>query len=131
MTKTIDVCLYNDYSLLVMNIVIPADAGIQYKTKLMTKTYFIYILTNMRNGTLYIGVTNNLARRMYEHKMHLIKGFSDRYNLDRLVYFEETNDILSAISREKQLKKWNRAWKIELIEKANPNWNDLYQELTN
>lgn len=94
-------------------------------------TYYVYILTNKRNGTLYIGVTNNLARRMYEYKMHLVKGFSDRYNLHQLVYFEETNDILSAISREKQLKKWNRAWKIELIEKANPNWNDLYQELTN
>lgn len=66
---------------------------------------------------------------MYEHKNHFVKGFTDKYNLDYLIYFEESNDINSAIQREKQLKKWNRAWKIALIEKANPNWNDLYQEV--
>ena len=91
----------------------------------MPKTYFVYIMASKQNGTLYIGVTNNLERRIYEHKHNLIKGFTSKYGVHRLVYFEESNDIQAALMREKQLKKWNRSWKIELIEKTNPEWKDL------
>jgi putative endonuclease len=89
------------------------------------KDYYIYILTNKKHGTLYIGVINNLIRRVYEHKNVIIEGFTKRYNLNKLVYFEQTNDINSAILREKRLKKWNRAWKIQLIESINPECIDL------
>ena len=82
-------------------------------------------MTNKKNGTLYIGVTNNLERRVYEHKNNLVQGFTSEYELHHLVYYEYTTDIESAITREKQLKKWNRKWKIELIEKINPNWIDI------
>jgi len=85
------------------------------------------MLASKRNGTLYIGVTNDLVRRVYEHKEGLVEGFTKKYKVDRLVYFEETNDVESAITREKRLKKWNRQWKIELIEKENPEWEDLYE----
>ena len=91
----------------------------------MPKTYYVYILANKRNGTLYIGVTNDLERRVYEHKNHLVKGFTEKYNINMLVYFEQTGDIQIALEREKQLKKWNRNWKLELIEKLNPQWKDL------
>ncbi len=93
------------------------------------KTYHVYILASKRNGTLYIGMTDNLARRVYEHRNDLIEGFTKRYQVHRLVYAEETNDVESAIRREKQLKKWNRKWKLELIEKVNPEWRDLYEDL--
>ncbi len=89
------------------------------------KSYFVYLLTNHTRTTLYIGVTNDLKRRIYEHKNGLVEGFAEKYRLYYLVYFEETNDIYSAIEREKQLKKWNRKWKDELIEETNPEWNDL------
>jgi putative endonuclease len=92
------------------------------------KDYYVYILASGRNGTLYIGVTNDLIRRVYEHKKKLIKGFTSKYNVDKLVYFEYTNDINGAIAREKQLKKWNREWKLKLIEDKNPNWRDLYYD---
>ena len=88
-------------------------------------SYYIYILSNFTNTTLYIGVTNNLQRRLNEHKTKSIKGFTEKYNVNKLVYFEETTDIKSAIQREKNLKKWKREWKIELIRKKNPNFNDL------
>jgi putative endonuclease len=88
--------------------------------------YYVYILASNRNGTLYVGVTNDLKRRIYEHKNNLIKGFTEKYNVHNLVYFEETSEINIAIQREKQLKKWNRKWKLELIEKENPTWKDLY-----
>ncbi len=88
--------------------------------------YCIYILANKRNGTLYIGVTSNLVERVYEHKNNMIEGFSKKYNIHKLVYYEITDDIESAIRREKQLKKWNRKWKINLIENSNPEWRDLY-----
>ena len=88
--------------------------------------YYIYILANKRNGTLYIGVTSNLIKRLYEHKNNIIEGFTKKYNIHKLVYYETTNDIESAIRREKQLKKWNRKWKINLIENSNPEWIDLY-----
>lgn len=91
--------------------------------------YYIYILTSKRNGTLYIGVTNNLVKRVFEHKNDLVEGFTKKYQVHTLVYFESYKDINEALVREKQLKKWNRKWKIELIEKDNPNWKDLYQEI--
>ena len=91
--------------------------------------YFVYLLASKRNGTLYIGVTNNLERRILEHKNDLIPGFSEKYQIHMLVYYEETNDIQSALIKEKQLKKWNRKWKLALIEKSNPFWNDLAKEL--
>jgi putative endonuclease len=95
----------------------------------MIKNYYVYILASKRNGTLYIGVTSNLAKRIYEHKHELIGGFTKKYNVDRLVYYETTEDVESAILREKRLKKWKRQWKIELIEKKNPTWKDLYYDL--
>ncbi|MBE6354900.1 GIY-YIG nuclease family protein [Treponema sp.] len=87
--------------------------------------YYVYILANKTNSTLYIGVTNDLKRRIYEHKNKLYEGFSAKYNVNKLVYFEECSDIKSAIQREKNLKKWKRAWKNELIEKTNPEYKDL------
>ncbi len=89
------------------------------------KQYCVYILASKKNGVLYIGVTNDLERRILEHKHKIDKGFATKYNVDQLVYFEQFSIIKDAIQREKQLKKWNRDWKIELIEKENPNWNDL------
>lgn len=83
-------------------------------------------MTNRPRGVLYIGVTNNLAGRVWEHKEGIIEGFTKKYNLKELVYHEEFEDVNSAIAREKQLKLWSREWKIELIEKVNPNWDDLY-----
>ncbi|KKS39668.1 MAG: Endonuclease [Candidatus Kuenenbacteria bacterium GW2011_GWA2_42_15] len=90
--------------------------------------YYVYILASSKNGTLYIGITNDLIRRLYEHKNNLVKGFTSKYKVHNLVYFEETDDIAEAIRREKQLKGWNRKWKIALIEKDNPNWDDLSKE---
>ncbi len=90
----------------------------------MFNKYFVYILASKRNGTLYIGVTNNLERRVYEHKNNIVKGFTSKYSVHQLVHYEETNDIYAALQREKQLKKWNRKWKLALIERINPDWND-------
>ena len=86
---------------------------------------YVYILASKRNGTLYIGVTNNLERRIYEHKNDIVRGFTKKYKIHSLVYYEDTNDIYTALQREKQLKKWNRKWKLELIERVNPDWNDI------
>ena len=86
---------------------------------------FVYILTNRTNDVLYIGVTNNLTRRLYEHKNHLVEGFSKRYNLNKLVFIETSNSMLDAIRREKQLKAWRRSWKRDLITQQNPHWKDL------
>jgi putative endonuclease len=88
------------------------------------KCYYVYIMTN-RSRTLYIGVTNNLERRVFEHKSKLVDGFTKRYNITQLAYFEETNDVHVALAREKQLKGWLRARKIALIESMNPEWSDL------
>ncbi|MCD4657465.1 MAG: GIY-YIG nuclease family protein [Planctomycetes bacterium] len=93
------------------------------------KNYFIYILASKRNGTLYIGFTNDILKRIYQHKEGLLDGFTKNYKVHLLVYFEQTSDVHSAIKREKQLKKWERSWKLELIESTNPEWNDLYYEL--
>ena len=87
------------------------------------------MLASKRNGTLYIGVTNNLIRRIYEHKKGLVEGFTKKYSINRLVFYEETNDVESAIIREKQMKKWKRQWKIDLIQKNNSKWKDLYNEI--
>ncbi|APY00410.1 GIY-YIG nuclease family protein [Lacinutrix venerupis] len=87
--------------------------------------YYMYILSNKKNGTLYIGVTNDLERRIFEHKKKLIEGFTKKYGLNKLIYFEQFQYINDAIEREKQLKNWNRSWKIELIEKENKDWTDL------
>ena len=93
------------------------------------KNYYIYILASRKNGTLYIGVTNDLVRRVSEHKKGEVKGFTQKYHVNELVYFERYSMINDAIRREKQLKKWNRSWKIALIEKENPSWRDLYEGL--
>jgi putative endonuclease len=92
-------------------------------------TYYVYIMTN-RSKTLYTGITNNLERRVFEHKHHLVEGFTERYNITKLVYYEETDDVREAISREKQIKGWLRRKKIALIESVNPTWNDLSENWT-
>ena len=92
----------------------------------MSKTYFVYILASKRNGTLYIGVTNDLIRRVWEHREGLVPGFTKKYAVKILVYFEEFGDIRMAIQRETSLKRWNRKWKLDLIETTNPEWVDLY-----
>ena len=88
--------------------------------------YYVYILSSKRNGTLYIGVTSHLVKRIWEHKNKVIEGFTSRYGVDKLVYFEEYQEIKLAIQREKRLKEWPRKWKLNLIEQNNPNWLDLY-----
>ncbi len=93
------------------------------------KQYYVYILASKKNGTLCICVTNDLNRRVYEHREGIIDGFTKKYNVKLLVYYEVHNDINEAIKREKALKKWYRKWKVELIEKSNPEWKDLYEEL--
>ena len=95
----------------------------------MQACYWVYILASRRNGTLYVGVTNDLIRRMTEHKAKLVPGFTRKYGVDKLVYFEEYASILEARARERSLKRWHRSWKIALIEKQNPTWRDLSYEL--
>jgi putative endonuclease len=95
----------------------------------MQRSYWVYILASKMGGTLYIGVTNDLVRRVYEHRMGVADGFTKKYGVHRLVCFEQHHDIEAAIVREKQMKKWNRAWKITLIEKDNPTWKDLYPDI--
>lgn len=95
----------------------------------MNKSYYVYILTNQYNTVFYTGVTSNLIKRTWEHKNKVIKGFAEKYNATKLVYYENTNNIESAISREKQLKKWKRDWKIKLIKDFNPTFKDLYEKI--
>ena len=95
----------------------------------MDMVFFVYILASKRNGTLYVGVTSNLARRMSEHKAKLVPGFTRKYEVDQLVYFETFASILEVRAREHSLKRWRRDWKIALIEKLNPDWRDLVNEL--
>lgn len=90
---------------------------------------YVYILASQKNGTLYTGVTSDLIQRVYEHKSKLVKGFTSKYNVSQLVYYEIHHDITEAILREKRIKKWNRAWKLRLIERGNPTWKDLYESL--
>jgi putative endonuclease len=89
----------------------------------------VYILASKGNGTLYIGVTSDLVKRIWQHKNHIFSGFTDQHEVNSLVYFEQLDDMENAIIREKVLKKWNRAWKIRLIEKTNPKWLDLYNDI--
>ena len=95
----------------------------------MKKSYYVYILASRRNGTLYIGITSDLTRRIWEHKKKLVKGFTEKYDVDKLVHFEEYNDVNVAIQREKRLKEGKRKWKLSLIEKDNPDWKDLYSNI--
>lgn len=90
------------------------------------KSYFVYILASDKNGTLYVGVTSDLVKRIHEHKTHAAPGFTSKYGVERLVYFEQTHDVYAARERERNLKAWKRAWKIRLIERMNPGWGDLY-----
>ncbi|MGY3607145.1 MULTISPECIES: GIY-YIG nuclease family protein [unclassified Bradyrhizobium] len=92
--------------------------------------YYVYLLASKKYGTLYLGVTNDIIRRIYEHKTKTVPGFTKRYTVDRLVWFEIYDDPTTAIAREKELKKWRRDWKIRLIEEKNPDWIDLYPEIT-
>lgn len=93
------------------------------------KQYFIYIMASKRNGTIYIGVTNHLASRVWQHKNNILEGFTKKHNVHILVYFEQYANIHLVIKREKQIKKWNRRWKLELIEENNPKWEDLYKSI--
>ena len=90
--------------------------------------YYVYLMTNWNHRVIYLGVTNDLTRRVYEHKNKLVKGFTEKYNINKLVYFEETADVLSAIAREKEIKKWRREKKDSLVQSANPKWRDLSEE---
>lgn len=93
------------------------------------KSFYIYILANKRNGTLYIGVTSDLIKRVWEHKGGFVQGFTKRYGIKTLVYYEVYLDIRDAIEREKRLKNWSRLWKLRIIEEMNPEWKDLYEEI--
>ncbi len=109
--------------------VIPAKAGIQ-KEIIVDKHFYVYILASKRNGTLYIGVTSNIVQRVWQHKNNMVKGFTKKYSVKTLVYYEAHANADSAITREKQLKKWRRELKLRLIEERNPHWNDLYNEIS-
>ncbi|MBV8666623.1 MAG: GIY-YIG nuclease family protein [Burkholderiaceae bacterium] len=95
----------------------------------MAKTSYVYILASGRYGTLYIGITSDLSKRVYQHREDAVDGFTKKYSVKYLVWYEVHEDILSAITREKQLKKWNRSWKIDLIQQENPTWRDLFDEI--
>jgi putative endonuclease len=91
--------------------------------------YYVYILASRKDGAIYVGVTNDIVRRIYEHRIKAVPRFTSKYNITRLVWFETYEDAYTAISREKELKKWKRAWKVQLIEAQNPDWNDLYESI--
>ncbi len=91
--------------------------------------YYVYILTNKTNKVLYVGITNNLVRRIYEHKIKAVKGFTQKYNVNKLVYYDSTSDVIAAIAREKQIKGWLRQKKNDLINEFNPSWRDLYHDI--
>lgn len=97
---------------------------------MLTKTYYVYLLASQRNGTLYVGVTNDLLRRVHEHREHLVPGFTKKYGVTRLVWFETHSSVDTAIVREKRIKAWKRDWKVALFRDTNPDWNDLYPALT-
>jgi len=97
----------------------------------MTQNSYVYILASRRNGTLYVGVTSDLIKRVWEHKNKFVDGFTKEHNVDKLVYYCMFMDIMEAIKREKEIKKWNRAWKLRIIEEMNPKWKDLYNDLIN
>jgi len=93
------------------------------------KRFFVYLLASERNGTLYVGMTSNLVQRIWQHKNKIFEGFTEHHGVDKLVWYAEFGTAEAAIIREKQLKKWNRAWKMRLIEEQNPTWRDLYDEI--
>lgn len=97
--------------------------------KTLLNHYYVYILASKKNGTIYIGITNDIVRRVYEHKNKVNKGFTNKYNVNLLVYFENHSDVNQAIELEKQLKNWHRQWKVDLIEKDNPHWKDLFNSI--
>ena len=99
------------------------------ESKKAMQQYYVYIMASKKHGTLYIGVTNDIIKRVYQHKNDLLEGFSKKYATHNLVYYEIHGDIINAIQREKRLKKWERQWKINLIEKDNPEWKDLYLDM--
>jgi putative endonuclease len=96
----------------------------------MDKTFYVYMLASERNGTLYLGVTSDLVKRIWEHREGLFEGFTKKYGIKHLVWFEAHIEAMAAITREKQLKKWNRDWKIKMVQQENPDWRDLYQDIT-
>ena len=102
-------------------------AGIQNGIGEIMKEYYVYIMANQRNGTLYTGITSDLVRRVWQHKTGETKGFTSQYKINLLVYYEIHNDIMEAIKKEKNIQAWKRNWKLHLIEKSNPNWDDLYK----
>jgi putative endonuclease len=114
-----------------LNVWVPAFAGTTDNagTTTMEKLFAVYILASKRNGTLCIGVTSNLPKRVWEHREGVVDGFTKEYGVKTLVWYEVHDNAESAITREKQLKKWNRIWKLSLIEKKNPEWRDLFQEI--
>ena len=93
------------------------------------RAYYVYVLASRIGGTLYVGVTNDLVRRVSQHREKLVKGFTKKHGVDRLIYYEAYGEVGAAIRREKQMKRWNRAWKVRLIEEKNPNWDDLYSSI--
>ena len=95
----------------------------------MAKSPTVYLLASKKNGTLYVGVTSDLVKRVWEHKQDLVDGFTKKYEVHTLVYFEQHEDMIQAMTREKQIKKWKRTWKISLIEESNPDWRDLWDEI--
>lgn len=95
----------------------------------MKESFYVYILSSLHNRVLYIGMTSDLRRRVWEHKERVIKGFTAQYNVDRLVHFEEFNDAENAIKRERAMKEWKRDWKVDLIQERNPEWRDLYKDI--
>jgi putative endonuclease len=95
----------------------------------MAKQFYVYILASKRNGTLYTGVTSNLIQRMWQHKRDIIQGFTRKYNVKTLVYYEVHENAESALTREKNIKRWRRSWKLDLIENSNPGWRDLYEDI--
>ena len=108
----------------------PAKAGIQGYWVSSMKDYYVYMMASKRNGTLYTGITSDLVRRVYEHRTGAVEGFTKRYGVKMLVWYETTQDVNSAIAREKNIQAWKRQWKLELIEKTNLQWNDLWPEVS-
>jgi putative endonuclease len=105
--------------------------GMTFTIRTTVMAYYVYILASRKDGATYIGVTNDIVRRVFEHRTKAVPGFTSKYNITRLVWFEIYDDPVSAISREKELKKWKRAWKTQLIEAQNPQWDDLYESICN
>ena len=104
-------------------------ASPEFRTPAVAMACYVYLLASKKHGTLYLGVTNDIVRRVHEHRTKSVEGFTKRYNVDKLVWFETYDDIAHAITREKELKKWRRDWKIRLVEEDNPNWTDLYPSI--